>query len=73
MNLITVLVLICVFLIELLVFYWPLYLVSYLGLKLDRKIGDKKLATILISIAIVLSVFFLNKALDLTILIFFKP
>lgn len=62
---------IAVFLIEMAIFYCPLYFVSYGIFKLDKKIGDKRLSNILIVITVLLSVCFLNKIGSFIYSIFF--
>lgn len=56
---------VCVFGIELFLFYTPLYFICYKWLRLDTKIGDGKLVTLLIILTILLSVLFFIPAFDI--------
>lgn len=56
-----------VFAIEFLCFYAPMYIVTYEGLKLNKNIGDSKLALILFVISAIASILCFPYASDLII------
>ena len=49
---------ICVFLVEFMFIYTPLYVISYRVFSIQEKIADKKLALILVSLTIVFCIIF---------------
>ncbi len=60
-----------VFAIEFILFYAPMYFITYEGLKLDEEIGDSKLTLILFVLSMVLSVFYFPSFSNLIINILF--
>ena len=59
MSVAVTLIIVSVFLIELFLFYAPLYLITYKLFHLDKVVGDSKLAKTLMSTSVILSVAFL--------------
>lgn len=71
MPIIVILYCLFVFLIEMTLFYSPLYYISYGVFKFDRRIGDSKAMVILLLISGLLSLLFFSKASNIVQTLFF--
>ena len=60
-----------IFSIELILFYTPLYYITYEGFNLDQKIGDNKLSIIITITSIVISILFYPAVSSLAINLLF--
>lgn len=72
MSAIVVFFFVCVFLVELAIVYSPLYYISYCLLELDKKIGDTKLVTTLVAIALLVSILLLDQFSEIVLNLMFR-